>query len=293
MERIAPVLWTLLVVVTVVTAAGLWANRPRKISVDAPLPAAFPENGFAHDSFARLLRKYVSPDGRVDYQSWHESPESLETLDAYLAAISKFSPDSAPGRFASRDDELAYWLYAYNAWVIKGVLLNWPLSSVTDVRAPLEAVQGLGFFYQLRFPFGGEYMSLLTAENKKIRKRFQDPRIHFVLNCASESCPVARPELPTGDELQRLLETSAVEFVNDSENVSVDHDRRTVVLSTIFKWYEDDFVNHMVERGRPAKHGLLDYLEMVAQEPLLGDLRTATDYSIEFREYDWGINEID
>ena len=290
MERFTPILWTLLTIVIIAVAAGLWANRPRRISVDAPLPTTFPEAGFSHDVFADLLRTYVSQDGQVDYQRWHDTPGSLASLDAYLAAVSAYSPDVTPERFNSRNDELAYWMYGYNAWVIKGVLVNWPLGSVTDVKAPLEAVKGLGFFYQLRFPFGGKYMSLLKVENEKIRERFQDPRIHFVLNCASESCPVARPELPTGDELQRLLETAAAEFVNDVANVRVDHDRRTVVLSTIFKWYKSDFVNHMVARGRPAKRGLLDYLETVASEPLLSDLRKADDYSIEFRDYDWGLN---
>jgi len=134
-------------------------------------------------------------------------------------------------------------------------------------------------------------MSLLKAENDKIRKRFQDPRIHFLLNCASESCPVARPELPVGDELQELLERAAVEFVNNSNNVRVDHDNRTVVLSTIFKWYEDDFVNHLVALGRPAKHGLLDYLQTVASGPLQTDLGKATEYAVEFRDYDWSLNE--
>ena len=293
MERLAPILWTLLVIVIIVAAAGLWTNRPRRISVDAPLPTTFPEDRFSHYVFAALLQTYVSPDGRVDYELWHKTPDSVAALDAYLAAVSTFSPDTSPERFASRNDELAYWMYGYNAWVIKGVLLNWPLGSVTDVKAPLEVVRGMGFFYQLRFPFGGKYMSLLTVENDRIRKRFQDPRIHFVLNCASESCPVARPDLPVGDELQHLLESAAAEFVNDRDNVYVDHDRRTVFLSTIFKWYEEDFINDVRARGRPATRGLLDYLETVAHEPLLGDLRDATDYSIEFRDYDWRINEVD
>lgn len=174
---------------------------------------------------------------------WHGSVESVEALDSYLAAITLFSPDSAPERFPTRNDKLAYWMYGYNAWVIKAVLLNWPLSSVTDVKAPLEAVKGLGFFYQLRFPFGHKYLSLYAVENDKIRKRFQDPRIHFVLNCASESCPVARPDLPVGAELENLLARAALEFVNDPDNVSVDHEQR------------------------------------------------AKDYSIEFREYDWRLNE--
>lgn len=293
MDKITPFLWALLALVVVALASALWANRPRRISVDAPLPDSFPDQGFSHETLAGLLQTYVSSDGHVDYQRWHDSPASVAALDSYLAAVSAYSPDTTPERFATRNDELAYWMYGYNAWVIKGVLLNWPLGSVTDVKAPLEVVKGMGFFFQLRFPFGGNYMSLLTAENDKIRKRFQDPRIHFVLNCASESCPVARPELPTGAELQHLLETAAIEFVNDDRNVRVEHDRRTVVLSTIFKWYKKDFVNYMVALGRPSKRSLLDYLETVAREPLLGDLQRADDYAIEYRDYDWGLNETD
>jgi len=290
MDKFAPVLWSLLAIVIVVLAAGLWANRPRRIAVEAPLPASFPTDGFSHDTFAELLQTYVSADGRVDYARWHDTPGHVAALDTYLAAINAYSPDSTPERFPTRNDELAYWMYGYNAWVIKGVLMNWPLTSVTDVKAPLEVVKGMGFFFQLRFPFGGEHMSLLKVENDRIRKGFRDPRIHFVLNCASESCPVARPELPTGNELQELLAAAAVEFVNDSDNVFVDHDRRIVFLSTIFKWYEKDFVNHMVALGRPANHGLLDYVGTVAEAPLLGDLQRATDYVIEFRDYDWALN---
>ncbi|MCO4812371.1 MAG: DUF547 domain-containing protein [Gammaproteobacteria bacterium] len=293
MDRFAPLLWTLLILVMIAATVSLWVNRPRRLNVEAPVPSDFPIAGFSHDAFAGLLRTYVSQDGRVDYQRWHDAPESVATLDAYLAAINAFSPDTTPDRFGTRDDELAYWMYGYNAWVIKGVLINWPLDSVTDVKAPLEVIKGMGFFYQLRFPFGGKYMSLFTVENDKIRKGFQDPRIHFVLNCASESCPVARPELPTGSELQRLLDRAAMEFINNNQNVRVDHESRTVVLSTIFKWYKGDFVNHMVALGRPAERGLLDYLETVAVEPLLNDLRQATDYSIEFRDYDWRLNGMD
>ena len=293
MDKFAAVLWTLLAIVIVVLAVCLWANRPRRINIDAPLPVAFPEQGFSHEAFAGLLETYVAADGRVDYRRWHDTPEHVAALDSYLAAVNAYSPDITPERFATRNDALAYWMYGYNAWVIKGVLMNWPLSSVTDVKAPLELVKGMGFFFQLRFPFGGQHMSLLRVENEKIRRSFQDPRIHFVLNCASESCPVARPELPTGEELQELLAVAAVEFVNDSDNVFVDHERRTVFLSTIFKWYKKDFVNHMVALGRPAQHGLLDYLGTVAKEPLSGDLQQATDYAIEYRDYDWSLNEAD
>jgi hypothetical protein len=237
------------------------------------------------------MREYVSPEGRVDYERWHASAASVAQLDSYLAAVSRYSPDSAPERFATRNEKLAYWMYGYNAWVIKGVLVNWPLTSVTDVKAPLEVVKGMGFFYQLRFPFGGKFMSLLTVENEKIRKRFQDPRIHFVLNCASESCPPARPELPTGEDLEVLMALAAAEFVNDPDNVSVDHDSRVVFLNSIFKWYKKDFVNDLLVKGLAAERELVDYVETVADEPLRSELRQAVDYSVEFRDYDWQLNE--
>lgn len=293
MSRLSNVLWFLLVLVLVATAAGFWLNRPRRIAVDAPLPDNFPEVGFSHQVFQDLLREYVSPDGRVDYARWHASAESRGALDSYLAAVSRFGPESTPERFSSRNSKLAYWMYAYNAWVIKAVLLNWPLSSVTDVKAPLEVIKGMGFFFRLRFSFGGAYLSLLNVENERIRKRFRDPRIHFVLNCASESCPVARPELPVGEELERLLDKATREFVNNENNVSVDHASRTVTLSSIFKWYEKDFTDYLVATGRPAQHGLLDYLEMAAQGALLRDLGHANDYAIRFSEYDWSLNQAD
>ncbi len=291
MSKLFVVIWAFLALAIIAVMLGLWANRPRQVSVDAPLAQSFPEQGFSHSAFAALLREYVSTEGDVDYERWHGSVESVEALDSYLAAVTLFSPDSAPERFSSRNDELAYWMYGYNAWVIKAVLLNWPLSSVTDVKAPLEAVKGLGFFYQLRFPFGGKYLSLYAVENDTIRKRFQDPRIHFVLNCASESCPVARPELPTGEHLEEMMALAALEFVNNPDNVSVDHEQRTVSLNAIFKWYKKDFTNYLLATGRPTQHGLLDYIEGVAEQPLLSDVQRAKDYSIAFREYDGRLNK--
>lgn len=282
--------WVFLIF-SIVVASFFWVNRPRRITVDVALPTGFPEQGFAHDSFEALLRQYVTPEGRVDYDRWHASDASVGQLDAYLSAVSRYSPDNAAQRFPDRNDELAYWMYGYNAYVIKAVLDHWPLSSVTDVKAPIEAIKGLGFFYRLRFSFGGEYLSLLAVENNRIRSRYRDARIHFVLNCASESCPVARPELPTGEELNQLMERAAHEFVNDPDNVFVDHDNRTVFLSTIFKWYKKDFVNDLRAKGRPADRGLVDYVASIATGTLKNDLDDADGYTVEFRDYDWRLND--
>ena len=281
---------TLVLGVVLLAAGFFWANRPQLISINAAVSADFPDDAFSHSVFEQLLSNYVDGDGYVDYKSWYDDGMAVADLESYLAAVSSFSPESTPERFPSRNDELAYWLYGYNAYVIHSVLANWPLASVTDVKAPIEAVKGMGFFYRLRYTFGGRAYSLLTVENDKIRKEYKDPRIHFVLNCASESCPVIRPQLPSGPALDSLLADSARDFINTRANVQVDHDSQTIYLSAIFKWFEDDFLNWLRANGRPLDRGLVDYIAAFADGKLVNDLERATSYAVEFREFDWTIN---
>ena len=201
-------------------------------------------------------------------------------------------PDNAPERFPGRSDALAYWLYAYNAYVIFSVLDHWPLASVTAVKAPIEAVTGLGFFYRQRFLFGGRPLSLYAVEQRKILDTYKDPRVHFVLNCASESCPVLRPELPTGDKLERMLAESTTDFLNDPRNVRVDSGQKRIVLSTIFKWYRGDFINDLRRRGLPTRRGVVDYIAAAASPALRSALQEADGYEVRFEDYDWSLNSV-
>ena len=277
--------------VSIVLVAGFfWLNRPQLVRIDAALPDVFPTDGFSHALLEQLLERYVDADGNVNYDDWHGSRGDRQALDRYLAAVAQFSPESSPNRFPRRSDALAYWLYGYNAYVIRSVLQHWPLDSVTDVKAPIEAVRGLGFFYRQRFLFGGKALSLYAVEHEKILEAYRDPRVHFVLNCASESCPVLRPELPTGDELETLLASATAEFVDDPHNVYIDHDKRQVVLSSIFRWYRNDFINDLRRRGLPTEHGVIDYIADAAAPPLREALRKAADYEVVFEDYDWTIN---
>ena len=147
------------------------------------------------------------------------------------------------------------------------------------------------FFYQLRFVFGGESYSLYAVENDIIRARYRDARIHFVLNCASESCPVLRPELPEGDQLEAFLQQAAVDFVNDDRNVRIDQENKVIVLSTIFKWFRKDFINDLRRRGLPSDRGLIDYIASVSPTTLGAELGSASDYEIVFADYDWKLNQ--
>ena len=254
------------------------------------MPDDFPGDNFSHRYFETLLQTFVAPDGSVDYAAWQSDAQAVMRLDNYLAAVANFSPESHPGRFETRDVRLAYWMYAYNAYVIRAVLANWPLESVTDLKAPIEAVRGLGFFYRNRYLFGGMAYSLLAVENEKIRDTFRDPRIHFVLNCASESCPVLRPVLPVGNELEALLAGAEREFILNPANVSIDHDARIIRLSAIFKMYDRDFIQALRANGQSGDSGLIGYLLAVAPDTLRDDLIAARDYEIRFDEFDWQLN---
>ena len=267
------------------------ANRPQLITINADIPENFPVSDFAHGHFEDLLRKYVDADGHVDFDRWHQNSADRQSLDRYLAAVGNFSPESTPDRFLRKSDELAYWMYGYNGYVIKSVLDHWPIESVTDVKAPIEAVTGLGFFYRQRFLFGGTPLSLYAVQNEKIRKAFHDPRIHFVLYCASESCPVLRPELPTGEELEELLKEATVAFISDPKNVRVDHERKQIVLSAIFEMYRSDFMRELTKRGVPSDNGVVDYVVSAAPESLQAELSNATDYDVLFADYDWAISK--
>ena len=266
-------------------------NRPQLNTIDADVPKGFPDNGFSHRVFEELLKTYVDSAGEVNYDAWHKSTDAIHKLDTYLAAVSLYSPENAAERFQSRNDSLAYWLYAYNGYVIKSVLSRWPLESVTDVKAPVEVTKGFGFFYRQRYVFGGVAYSLYAIENEKIRAMYKDARIHFVLNCGSESCPVLRPELPTGDALEPLLQNAATDFVSDERNVFIDHANKKIFLSEIFKWFEKDFVSDLRRRGLPTEHGVVGYVASVASEDQRNELLSAVDFDVVYRDYDWSINK--
>lgn len=258
--------------------------------VKAPLPTDFPQQGFSHQVFERLLQRFVVKN-KVDYAAWHADPQAIAQLDSYLAAVAAYSPDNAPQRFPTRNDGKAYWLHVYNALVIKAVLDHWPLESVNDVKAPLEIVQGYGFFYRLGFIVGGQPYNLYDIEKDKILKQWSDPRAHFVLNCASSSCPVIRPSLPTGDALEPYLIKATQEFISDPHNVNIDHQAKKLYLSRIFDWYQSDFINDLHRRGLPSANGIVDYLIDTAPESLQTSLHKAIAYKVDYVDYDWHINK--
>ena len=213
---------------------------------------------FPHGGFELVLQQYVNDDGLVDYAGLRDDRADLDSYTSLLAAC---SPDSHPELFGTPNDELAYWLNAYNALAVTGVIDRPGLTAVNDNLA--------GFFYLTRYRLGGDRVSLYKLENHIIRGRYGDPRIHWALNCQSAGCPVFDNEVFVADILDAQLDAAARAFVTDPANVRVEHGK--VKISQIFEWYAEDF---------EAAGGPVAYINSAG-----GEVRT--DLEVEVIPYDW------
>lgn len=223
-------------------------------------------NEFSHRSFDEVLQAHVN-DGVVDYPG----VASDARFPAYLDQLNRVDPIALPDRL----HRLAFWINAYNAFAIKGIL---------DGYSPLTRIGQWRYFIGRQYEVGGEAINLFDLEKKVLIPDFREPRIHFAIVCASQSCPKLRSQAFTADRLEAQLEENARVFVNDPAKNRFDRDTRTAYLSKIFEWFEPDFRTHA--------ESLLNYVRRYINDPdLAADLATQP-YRIEFLEYDWHVNGV-
>ncbi len=238
-------------------------------------PALLAAQPFDHSGWDRLLQQRVNALGELDYAALAASPAPLE---AYLAALAAASPDSVPRQFPTRDHQLAYWINAYNAFTVKGVLNRYPLDSVRRAG---------GFFRERSYIAGGAKVSLDDIEHRILRERHQEPRIHFAIVCASVSCPALSNRAVRAEDLDSRLNNLAREFVNQERNVYIDTDRGEVTLSKIFDWFNADFEAATGLKGAAAT---LAYIQPYAEQALAAALSRASDPKVRYFSYDWSLN---
>jgi len=152
-----------------------------------------------YDSFNSLLQSFVNDSGTVDYHSIRNDPFNL---DKFITFINNVSPENHPEQFSDPDAK-AYWINVYNALAIKTIIDN------PDVNSIREISWGMGAFWRNKFVVGGKKMTLNHIENKILRVKYQDPRIHFAINCASNSCPPIGNRIVTGNNLDEQLDQKA------------------------------------------------------------------------------------
>jgi hypothetical protein len=214
------------------------------------------------DTYDRLLKKYVS-NGGVKYAAWKSNAGDMKDLQTVVDGIG-----SANVGAMSRNDQLAFYINAYNAWILHEALEKYPTKSVKDAL--------FTFFTSKRIKVAGEQTSFNALEKETIRSKFSEPRIHFALNCASQSCPPLSSEAYRGGNLDSQLERLSRSFVNSPRGVAWQEGAKTAELSKIFDWYKDDFKD-----GGPVA-----FINKRRSKPLPADVK------ISYQNYDWALNEV-
>ena len=229
-----------------------------------------------HDSpyadYATLLTRYVR-DGEVDYARWKaDAPPAWERFLDWLEAA---DPTAWP-----LADRRAFWINAYNARVIEGILRRYPIDSVRDVG--LMGGRLRGFFGRREHPVAGRERTLEEIEEEiLLEPPLWIAAIHWGLTCGSRGCPVLRPEPYRGPALERQLEFQAGTYLNGPAGHRLDPAQRTLYLSRIFEWWREDFER---EAG-----SVREYAERHLTGAALKALRAG--WKIDHLDYDWSLNE--
>lgn len=219
----------------------------------------------SHDLLDGLLKKYVNAQGNVDYAG---IKKEQKILDSYLDLLSNHEPSKT----WSNDEQLVYWINVYNAFTISLVVKNYPVASIKDIRPGISFINSV---WDIKFiKIGKETYDLNNIEHSILRKKFNEPRIHFAINCASYSCPNLRNEAYVASRLDDQLTDAAKSFLGDKNKNEITADR--IVISKIFDWFTGDF----------KKSGtLIDFLNKYAP------LKINATAKILYKDYIWTLNK--
>ena len=251
------------------TAIGLLLLLPGCSSISPsgfkpvnPIPAA----EFCHQLLEETLATHVK-NGLADYPAI----ETDGRFAGYLTRLDLVDPDA----FATRNGRLAFWINAYNAFAIKGIL---------DGYSPMSYVGRYRYFIGRDYRVGGATINLYDLERQVLIKQFHEPLIHFAIVCASASCPRLQPWAYQPHQLDRQLDLAARAFINDPTRNRFDRTRKIAFLSKIFDWFAEDFA--------AAAGSTVAYVARYVGDTELAKDLIESEYRIEFLEYDWSLNGI-
>lgn len=219
-----------------------------------------------HEIWDGLLKKHVDSTGFVNYRGMiRDSSE----LNRYLQLLENAHPND---KFWSRNEQMAYWINAYNAFTIQLIVRNYPVKSIKDIKNGLAFVNSVWDIKFIRIQ--GFNYDLNNIEHNILRPVFRDARIHAAINCASFSCPRLLNKAFTAQNLESQLDTVMRDFVNDPLRNRIGSEKAEI--SEIFKWFKGDF-----ER----EGSLRDFLNRYSK------FKLTESTEIMHIDYNWALNE--
>lgn len=213
-----------------------------------------------------LLHENVNDKGLINYKGMIKDSAKL---DEFLHQLSTHAPDP---KTWSKDEQMAFWINAYNAYIVKLITMHYPLKSIKDIGPKIQ-ITHVNTPWQIKFfSIGGKKMNLDEIEGI-LRKKFNDPRIHFAIVCGARSCPPLRSEAYTPEKLNKQLNDQGKKFLSDDFKNKITPDK--LKLSMYFKWYKGDFT-----KGQ----SLIVFLNKFAP------VKIKSNPSISYIDYNWDLN---
>ena len=213
------------------------------------------------DSFFKksdvFFKKYVA-NSKVDYAAVKSNSSDLETLLNLT--------ENANLNGLTDNETKAFWINAYNLHVIKGVVAKYPVKSPLDVP---------GFFDKIQYTVAGNKITLNDIENKKIREKYIDARIHFVLVCGANSCPPIIEGAYFPETLEKQLNEQTKLALNNPNFIKVSKGK--VSVSQIFEWYKKDFIT--------KKSNEIDFINKFRTTKI------SSNSKLGYYTYDWTLNK--
>ena len=214
------------------------------------------------ETWDAMLNKAVI-DGDVDYTQWQENPK-FDVLVDQIGTVDT--------RQMGRQDKLVFYINAYNILAARGIL---------DGSSPSTLLGRYIYFKRDVYLVAGNRITLHALEHELIRP-LQEPRIHFAIVCASQSCPILQSEAYTLQHLDRQLTLAAIGFINNPKHNQFNAANRRAEISSLFKWFEEDFV--------AAGGSLQAYFAPLVDNEEVADLLAQEAFEISYRKYDWRLN---
>ncbi len=281
--------------VSFAVAVGWWIwsrPAPRSLHFEASTARAS-DPAFSYADYAAALKTYVDDQGWVNYQRLKQNSQQL---DAFASALGRL--DSRLYDSWSEKQKIAFWINAYNALTLEAIITHYPIkpSFTTSLVFPKNSIRQIpGVWDELTFEVMGRKVTLDEIEHKILRAQFNEPRIHMALVCAAAGCPPLRNEPYSGEHLDHQLDDQTRRFLSNPRKFHIDRAGGRVSLSSIFKWFGEDFVktyatDEKFAGHKPSERAVLNfisrYVEAADREYLV-----SARYKITYLDYDWSLNE--
>tara|TARA_Y100001934_G_scaffold45125_4_gene54573 strand:- start:1554 stop:2423 length:870 start_codon:yes stop_codon:yes gene_type:complete len=238
------------------------------------LTGIIPVSAFDFSDWDALIQEHVTLKvvsgisiHAVNYENLKNDPK----FSNFVSRLRSVELDS----LKTRDEKLAFWINAYNIFAIKMVVDHYPIKSIKDIGSFFIPVwkKSLGIL-------AGKERTLDEIEHKILRK-LDEPRIHVAIVCASVSCPDLRLEAFKAETLNNQLNNQLTAFLKSTtKGMKIDRNGKQIYLSSIFKWFEDDF---------ESRGGVLKFISKYVSPPVARQL-IDSDIKISYFPYNWDLN---